>query len=189
MWFSLGLVCSQPVEIDVRGALVLRVPPHRGSFGLEALEIEIGVKQIGALQRCSPGGAEAKTLVPEIGATISHPRGEPLARSHATQHDLRSIDALPESRPSLKPRSTSRLALSTIGDVRSGQSSATLSFRSAAMVSSRVVGPVAGCCCAREGTATATSTNVMSALRNMRGSPAERAVRIPSQNTPLTGRQ
>ena len=90
----LGTVVSEPVEIDVRGALVLRVPPHRGSFGLEALEIEIEVEQIGALQRCSPSGAIAKALGPEIGAPISHTRGEPLARSHATQHDLGSIGAL-----------------------------------------------------------------------------------------------
>ena len=67
---------------------------HRGSFGLEALEIEIEVEQIGALQRCSPGGAIAKAFGPEIGPPISKTCGEPPARSHAAHHDLGSIAAL-----------------------------------------------------------------------------------------------
>ena len=90
-----GRRVPESVKIDVGGALELRVPPQGRSFRPEALEVEIGVKEVGALERTSRGGAKPKTLLPEIRLTIAQPGGEPLTRSHASKHDLGTVDAAP----------------------------------------------------------------------------------------------
>ena len=137
----LGRIVPLAEVVDLRRVFVPRIPPQERAIGSEPLEVDVGVEHVGAAHRAARRAANPELLAEQVRSAVAEAAAHALSGPHAAQARAGCrLRPLPESRPSPSPRSTRPLAMSTIAFWRSGQSSATLSARSAAMASSRVCG-------------------------------------------------